>query len=653
MERFWSAYIFFGEEIGKINLVLIISFLLIALASKDIGNFFRHIGLPLITGFLFTGVLAGPYVLGLLQKSTPGALHFIDSISLAFIALIAGSELHIREFKKNFIVILAVITGVILVVFHFGVFALVNIKPYIPFFADLPQADTLAIAIVAASILLAISPSAGIAVIKELRAKGRFTLTAIGVTILMDTVVIIIFSFNTLIASNLLEGKQFDLSLMKILFAELGLDIISGIILALLLTFILSLSVQRIYKTFFILLTGYCLFQLSNSLQGQHFTAIHLEIFSEPLLICVVAGFVITNFTRFNTELHRIIEETSPYIFILFFTLTGASLKLEVLKDAWFVVVILAIVRLLAMFLGAFLGSIPFMGKEKWVLGFAFISQAGISLSLARQLEVEFPGWGSQLSTLIIAVIVINTLVGPGLLKWSIQWVGEAHTRAEGQSEIGHTALVFGLDHQALALVRQLQAHDWEVRLIDCDPLHIAKSGAEVEHISEINLATLQEICADRVSAIVTLLDDENNFKICELAFENFGTESLVVRINDESNYQKFQDIGARIIDPRTAMVNLLDHTVRSPTATSLLLGQEKNQDVLEVEIRDQTLNGMYLRDIHLPEDTLILSIKRKGQFIISHGYTRLKLGDEVTVVGSPKSLEEVEIRFYAYPMFM
>jgi Trk K+ transport system NAD-binding subunit len=31
---------------------------------------------------------------------------------------------------------------------------------------------------------------------------------------------------------------------------------------------------------------------------------------------------------------------------------------------------------------------------------------------------------------------------------------------------------------------------------------------------------------------------------------------------------------------------------------------------------------------------------------LLSHGYTRLELGDEVTIVGSPESLEEVQWQF-------
>jgi len=100
------------------------------------------------------------------------------------------------------------------------------------------------------------------------------------------------------------------------------------------------------------------------------------------------------------------------------------------------------------------------------------------------------------------------------------------------------------------------------------------------------------------------------------------------------------------IVDPSTAIVSLLDHFVRSPQATSLLLGMEENQDTLMLEVRNPNLHKMALRNLHLPHDIIVLSVTRRGQMIISHGYTRLRKKDIVTLVGSTESLENVRLRF-------
>ena len=119
----------------------------------------------------------------------------------------------------------------------------------------------------------------------------------------------------------------------------------------------------------------------------------------------------------------------------------------------------------------------------------------------------------------------------------------------------------------------------------------------------------------------------------------------MVVRLNDRSNFEKFHALGALIIDPATVMVGLLEQFVRSPSAASLLLGMEEGQDVVDIELRNPALNGIALRELQLPLDTLVLSVHRKGDTIISHGYTQLELGDRVTIVGKSSSLEEVMLR--------
>ena len=92
-------------------------------------------------------------------------------------------------------------------------------------------------------------------------------------------------------------------------------------------------------------------------------------------------------------------------------------------------------------------------------------------------------------------------------------------------------------------------------------------------------------------------------------------------------------------------MINLLDHFVRSPNATSMLLGLDSTQDSVDVEIRNEDLHGLTLRDLRFPTDVIVLSVMRKGRVIISHGFTRLRKGDIVTLVGSKDSIGNVRFK--------
>jgi len=124
-----------------------------------------------------------------------------------------------------------------------------------------------------------------------------------------------------------------------------------------------------------------------------------------------------------------------------------------------------------------------------------------------------------------------------------------------------------------------------------------------IEYYSKIDHETFENLEAGKAETIIALETDEENFKICELAYENYGTHDLVVRLNNRYNFRRFHDLGVKIVEPSTAMVSLLDHFVRSPMATSLLLGMEENQDTVEIVVQNRNLHGIALRDLHLPAE--------------------------------------------------
>ena len=635
----------------SVLLFFLLAFGLVALASRQIGEFFSRYRLPLISGFLFTGILAGPFMLNLIPAEEVTALQFINEMALAFIAFAAGGELNLAFVRGNLRPILALIAGQTLAVLALGAGAFVLLAEAIPFMRSLTPAEVWAVGLLGATIMVARSPSSALAIIKELRAKGPFTQKVLGATVLKDALVILIFTISVSLAAALIEGGGFRFSLLGFVALEIAFDILAGIGVGFILRGIMSLRHKWI-KYVLLLLSGYLVFYASQQLQGIPLGGVPFTFFSEPLLICMVSGFYVANFTRYGAEFHKTIEEMSGIVFLAFFTLVGAELELDVLRSSWLVAFVLLLVRLGGIFTGSFLGGVLSgdSPRQSAILGMTFITQAGVSIGLAKEIGVEFQPWGSELATLSIAVIIINQVIGPPMFKWAIQLVGEAHLRAKTPAFDGvRDAFIFGLESQSLALTRQLKAHDWEAVIVTRAPERLNRLDnvhVPVIAVPDHSLETLEKINLKKADTVVLMLTDEENFRLCERIYEHFGTKHVIVRLHDRANAEKFTALGALIFDPNAAMISLLDHFVRSPGAISLLLGTEDGQDVADLVVRNPQYNGIALRDLYLPSDTLVLSIHRDGQTIISHGYTRLKVGDEVTVLGSPESLAELSLLF-------
>ena len=632
-------------------------FVLIALAAKDIGKWFRHAGLPLISGFLFVGVLVGPYVLGLFDQQAVESMGFINAIALAFIAFAAGSELHLEQLKGTWRSILFIIGGLVVAVFAFGVIGYISLSGAIPFMQGMTGPEILAVALVGATIMVARSPASAYAIIKELRARGPFTKRIFGATVLMDSLVILLFAIAVSVAAVLIEGRAFDPPVFFHIILEIALDIFFGVLVGQLLRLILALRIGLRLKTVMILAAGYGIFFLADVLRQVHLWNQPVELFAEPLLVALVAGFVVSNYTKYGPEFNKIVEEISPVIFILFFVLVGISIDLSVLGQTWIIILALFAIRLVGIMVGSFSGGVlagdPM--KQNRLLWLTFITQAGVSIGLAQEVADEFPEWGVEFASLAIAVIVLNQIVGPPAFKLAIKRVGEAHPKADPSHFDGtRDVLIFGMGARALALAKRLAQHDWSVRMVCMNRDFFVKLQGETEIdarlVETLGVEILDDLEAESADAVVAMLpDDETNYDVCELAYEHIGTDRIVAFVRDPAQIGRFRELGVSVVEQTTAIVSLLEEFVRSPATTALLLGESDSQEVMELMVLDQALDGVAIRDLHLPGDILILSIRRNGALLVTHGYSRLKVGDKVTVLGTPDSIQVVDMRFAGY----
>ena len=632
---------------------IILALFVIVLAAQQMGGIFARFNLPLISGFLFAGVIAGPFILDFVHARHIPRLLLLDEMALAFIAFAAGAELESQVIRGYFRSIISLISGQVVAVLAVGITAFVLVKDLVPFMANLPQSEVLAIAILGATIMIARSPSSALAIIKELRARGPFTHKVLGATVLMDAVVIVIFAAGVSVAAVLVDGAAFNVRLLVFLGFEIVLDIGLGILVGLLLREAMRLPYAAL-KSALILLIGLGVFWLSTQLHGFHPFSLPVELFSEPLLICLTAGFYVTNYTVLAADFRHTLEEMSAGVFLLFFTLVGIELELDLLGQAWGILLILFVVRLIGIFAGSYLGTLIARDHSPGnaLLGLGFITQAGVSIGLAKEIGVEFTTWGPELATLSIGVIVLNQIVGPPILKWAINQIGEAYTRAESAEFDGvRDAIIFGVEGQSLALARTLENHNWNVLLVDHEQAVLANPATgsrQIRLLTEVSSDALRGLSMSGADSVVLMLSDAENYAICELIYEQFGVKNVIVRLQDRTNFEKFHDLGALVVEPGTAMVSLLDQFVRSPVAASLLLGLDSEEEIMEIEMSNPDLHGVALRDIYFPHDVLILAVTRHGNRLISHGYTRLRQGDQITVVGLPDSLAEVQVKFEA-----
>ncbi len=633
--------------------VSLASFLFIALAAFQIGRLATLFHLPLITGYLVAGILAGPFIFQFIATLDVEALRFLDETALAFIAFAAGSEMALDELRGRYRSIgWNTVTQIVAVYIVCGA-AILLLADHIPFMRDLSPAGRIAAALLGGTILAARSPSSAIAIINEMRARGPFTKTVLGVTLVKDVLIVVLFALSTSIAATLLTDRSFDVGFILLVSFEVLASIGLGILVAQVMALVLRNHWEDWLKIPLLLLIGYLVFFFAGEIRDWSYDNLPVKLLFEPLLICLVASFWLTNRSPYRSELRHLLHQVEMPIFVIFFTLIGGSLDIGIVMLLLPITVAIFLARLLALFIGGYIGGAVAgdptqFNRLTWM---AYITQAGVGLGLAKDVANEFPELGNDFTTLMVAVIVISQLVGPPFFKFAIRLVGESHLPKDIQDDEVLDAVIVGIENQSRQLAERLLAHGWRVKLVDVDQSHVsnapASDGLRHEHwLPAVSAEEIGKIIEPKTEVAVTMLpDDAESLKLCQIFYEDFGITRQIARLNTYNLLEDFRELGVHVLDPTNAMVHLLDNFVRAPQLAAMVFEDDPDHDVTQVTITDPSVDGLHLRELILPDDVLVMAIVRRGHAIVPHGYTNLHLGDELTLIGPTESLDEVALK--------
>ena len=586
------------------------AFFVIAVASSRLGTIFPRIGLPLITGYMVVGVFCGPYILNLITTEELPDLGYITQIALSFIAFSAGSELYLPELRSLFRKI-AFITGfnalftyVICILFIYGLAAggLVSwMEPYL-------GGCAIGISMIAASIMVARSPASAIAVVRELRAKGPVTSTMLGVTVVGDVVVLILFTLSASIALAQCSGNGFEGGAFLITIVTLIVAVGLGYLLGGLLIFLLWAP----YARYTIIPLGFIIFVTSDWFAVFSLEEYGVSINFDSLLICITAGYVATNKSRNRTAFLKLLGGAASYVFIPFFTKVGVELNLKVLLASLPFAALVFLMRAFCIFLGSFTGGklTGMKQKEVYFMWMTMLAQAGVSLGLASEVAVKFPEWGRNFQTTIIAVVLINQFAGPVGCKYALKTIfKEAGKMKEGDHEheeehgeenknkiikIKQIAII-GIDVVSLAVAQRALDRNYAVVLFDTEKEKLQLCSAlQVKNSHSINVNNTSDDNEDEDNDEEGSTSKKENYTSVDTSINNTNDEtSENFSIND-----RIQTIpivigdGQTFVDAALSELELLSSSMNF-TLYTVLINSDNDRDSL-------TLGNQIIQQLHI-----------------------------------------------------
>lgn len=371
------------------------------------GRFVRNFKMPMVVGYILAGVVLGPSVLDVIPHQLNEELEIVKILGLGMIALMLGGELEIKKIKglarSIFWITIVQFLGALVIVFLVMYYLL---------------GFSLVVSLLLAALAPATAPASPVAVIREYKASGSFTKTLLGVVALDDAACIIVFGLVTATVAMIINGQALTFfsafePFKEVLFS-VSLGIVAGIIFIFILRYFLYNQGRHQILAAFIALA------LLNS--G---IAYGLEL--SPLLVNMVTGFVIANLYE-DPLVIQSFEDIEFPIYIMFFTLTGATLNLSILVKNYLPAIALVLSRGIGKVGGVFLGA-RLCGAEEKVqkyLGFAMFSKAGVTIGLLMVIQERFPEIAALITALVLANVTVSELIGPLGTRFALIASGEA-----------------------------------------------------------------------------------------------------------------------------------------------------------------------------------------------------------------------------------
>ena len=374
------------------------------------GELFALIKAPKVTGWIVTGIILRSFGLPGLTPDEVGRFAPFNYFVLGYIAFTVGATLHIaslRNTEKRIGLLLlfeGLVTPIIVAVL------LIFVGPY---FGDISRRA----AILLSAIAIAGAPGTTVLVVQEARARGTLTRTLVAAIGLIDMVAVAVFVF----AATFINEESTWTDSLSALGLQFGVTAIIGFLaagIALLLT-------RTVVSPAFLGPTMVAVILASWGAAAGFGT-------SGGILACTFAGIAVTNI-RHDTvrSAEAYLHSIGSVLFALFYTFAGMKLNFAQVPAVAGLVALYFFARFAGKYISAF-GAMSLAGVTKNVrnyLGVALMPHGGVAVGLIIlvQNEESLASIEPTVTTIGLAALAINQLLGPSATRIALQRAGEDH----------------------------------------------------------------------------------------------------------------------------------------------------------------------------------------------------------------------------------
>ena len=198
---------------------------------------------------------------------------------------------------------------------------------------------------------------------------------------------------------------------------------------------------------------------------------------------------------------------------------------------------------------------------------------------------------------------------------------------AEDLCASGHDVLIIDSDVDLVARLREGSSCTW-----------YEGDACEVSTLTDAGVG-------DADVVVATTGDDEDNLVVSLLAKQEFAVPRVIARVNHPKNRWLFNEtwgVDVAVSTPHLVTA-LVEEAVSVGTLVRLLNFAEGKAGLVEVTLADNSpAASTAIADLGVPRDASIVAVVRERRVVVPRGDTVLEVGDEVIVLVTADSEEEV-----------
>jgi len=202
-------------------------------------------------------------------------------------------------------------------------------------------------------------------------------------------------------------------------------------------------------------------------------------------------------------------------------------------------------------------------------------------------------------------------------------------------------------------IAEQLHKGGHEVLIIENDPAVVRRALADHEpegvpwfQADACEVSKLAEANVDKADVVAAVTgDDEDNLVTSLLAKQEFGVPRVVARVNNPKNEWMFNQMWGVDVSVSTPhlITALVEEAVSVGSFVRLLSFEGGRAKLAEVTLADGSpAADKEIAELGLPRDSTVVAVIRNDRVVVPRGDTLIRIGDEVLVLVTTDSEEEV-----------